>query len=203
MPFQTISSNAAISGASMAVLTPSVNPTNWATFVSHLVYTAEANTDVYSISYQLKVWPSAAQVYLDCTSGTCIEYSDKTISFANNSATITPKITTFTKIDAYIKMRICDLKSACKDNIPAGSYNILIIATSNSGANFTSEVVVNVVAPAPPTPPQTPTLTAADLDCREKLAAITGNIKARVYNILIQYLKHTDQKSVSIKLHYT
>jgi hypothetical protein len=32
---------------------------------------------------------------------------------------------------------------------------------------------------------------------------ITDNIKARVYNILIQYLKHTDQKSVSIKLHYT
>jgi len=32
---------------------------------------------------------------------------------------------------------------------------------------------------------------------------ITDNIKARVYNSLIQYLKHTDQKSVSIKLHYT
>jgi len=32
---------------------------------------------------------------------------------------------------------------------------------------------------------------------------ITDNIKARVYNILIQYLKHTDQKSISIKLHYT
>jgi hypothetical protein len=30
---------------------------------------------------------------------------------------------------------------------------------------------------------------------------ITDNIKMRVYNILIKYLKHTDQKSVSIKLH--
>jgi len=177
MPVQAISSNAAISGASMAVLTPSENPPNWATFVSHLVYTAEANTDVYTISYQLRAWPSAAQVYLDCTSGTCIEYSDKTISFSNNSATITPKITASTKIDAYIKMRICDLKSACKDNIPSGSYNILVTATANNGTNFTSEVVVNVVAPPPPTPPQTPTLSAADLACREKLAAITGNIK--------------------------
>ncbi len=32
---------------------------------------------------------------------------------------------------------------------------------------------------------------------------ITDNIKMRVYNILIKYLKHTDQKSVYIKLHIT
>jgi hypothetical protein len=32
---------------------------------------------------------------------------------------------------------------------------------------------------------------------------VSDNIKMRVYNILVKYLRHTDQKSVSVKLHIT
>jgi hypothetical protein len=35
------------------------------------------------------------------------------------------------------------------------------------------------------------------------ICLITDNIKMHVYNILVKYLRHTDKKSVSVKLHIT
>ena len=147
------------------ILGPTTTP-NWVTFVIDLKYYSGSSSESLTVTYELKGSSATQLAYLRCSHDECYPRQvEATAYYSPGSITIKPNSSTSSAVSAYIKIQICDLKSACTENLSPGIYQVGITVRDWLGNQRYLEV--NPIVPVP-------TLSPTDLACREKITALNN-----------------------------